>query len=40
MKLLNFMETRWGISLGDEKSKLKILGLTFLAYDKQTGEHL
>ncbi|MPX75282.1 HNH endonuclease family protein, partial [Moraxella catarrhalis] len=30
LKLLEFMEERWGISLGDDLAKIQLLGLSFL----------
>ena len=30
LEMLEFMESRWGIDLGDEESKLKLLNLQFL----------
>lgn len=30
LKLLGFLEKRWGVSLGDERAKLRALGLEFL----------
>lgn len=34
LKLLQFMEERWGISLGDNKEKIEILNLQFLMDDQ------
>jgi len=36
LRLLEFMETRWQIDLGDRSQKIKILGLTFM--DKLDSE--
>ena len=30
IKLLNFMETRWNISLGENQDKIKFLNLSFV----------
>jgi hypothetical protein len=35
IKLLNFMETRWNISLGENQDKIKFLNLSF-ALQKET----
>ena len=35
IKMLNFMETRWNLKIGDEDKKIKALGLTFLKGNKK-----
>lgn len=40
VKLLTFMERRWGVKLGDEQAKIHILGLEFVATVRKTASDI